>query len=895
MLQLKSISKEYVTGQLRQRALDGVTLSLRDSEFVAVLGPSGSGKTTLLNIIGGLDRYDSGSMIINGISTERYGDRDWDSYRNHTIGFVFQNYNLISHQSILSNVELSLTIAGVGRSERKARAMRALNDVGLGDQAHKRPNQLSGGQMQRVAIARALVNDPDILLADEPTGALDSETGIQVMELLKQVAKNHLVVMVTHNAELADRYATRIVNLKDGRIVGDSDPFEPEDGGVPEHRNMGRAKMSFSTALSLSFNNLLTKKARTLLTAFAGSIGIIGIALILSLSNGVNNYINDLQRSTMVSYPITLEAQAIDLSSLMAMRDIDREGGAGHELDKVYSSNFLFERASEATGSISENNLSAFKRYLDDESSEIHKYLGENGIVYSYDTRYNVYAYDPTGKLVTVENKAARMEGMFSMMNMGGNKLSCLLPGKDGALISSAVTENYDLLYGAWPENYDEVVLVINKYNELSYSALSEMGFLPYDEFDALRNEIYAGRQAVPEKYSFDYAQALQHRFYLLPACEMYKENENGTYSSVEEDPLALRAKLPEAIELKIVGIIRLSENANYSNILTPIAYTQALTHEIIARTDASAVVTAQKAQPDINVLTGLPFTAQNDADKAEQMRRLIKTMSIEQKEELGKQMVESFSALYPVNMDQMMNMGKSGYGAMLDMLALSENEEADRFLLMLYDAVLSSGSYDENMTVFGVMSLDAPSSISLYADTFEDKDAISACIDRYNETVEESDKAKYTDYVGLLMSSVTTIVNVISYVLIAFVAVSLVVSSIMIGVITYISVLERTKEIGILRAVGASKRNVSQVFNAETFIIGLLAGVLGVGVSLLLLIPINAIIHALAENVDVSAALPMGGRIVLIVLSILLTLISGLIPSGKAARRDPVTALRSE
>ncbi|MBQ6646585.1 MAG: ABC transporter ATP-binding protein/permease [Clostridia bacterium] len=899
MLKLTDIRKEYITGALRQEALKGVSVSLRDNEFVAVLGPSGSGKTTLLNIIGGLDRYDSGSMVINGISTDKYTDRDWDSYRNHSIGFVFQSYNLIAHQSILSNVELSLTIAGVSRSERKARAKKALSDVGLADHMHKRPNQLSGGQMQRVAIARALVNNPDILLADEPTGALDSETGLQVMELLKEVAKDHLVVMVTHNEELARAYATRIINLKDGQIVGDSDPYEPKSQALsePRHENMGRARMSFMTALSLSFNNLRTKKGRTILTAFAGSIGIIGIALILSLSNGVNNYITDLQKSTMVSYPITLQAQSFDLAAIIEMQDEDRTE-SDHALDQVYSNNRLWEMASQMTGSFASNNLSAFKTYLDDPASEIHKYLGENGIVYDYDTRFRLFAYDPNDTLVPVEDTASSSMDPTNMMSMTYTPpiSSQLLPGKDGALISTAITDNYELVYGSWPQRYDQVLVVLSRNNELPYSTLGNLGLVPYDEFQYLTNRVYAGEQVIPPEYTLRYEEVCAQTFYLLPACDLYVKTDRGTYSAIVDDPALLGRRVrADAIPLSVCGIIRPIEDSDYRGINTPIAYTQALTREIIARTEKSDIVTAQKASPDVNVLTGLVFTVGTDEEKIAQARALLENLSAEEKDALARQIMQSIPSQYTAQLDTFMQSSGEKYSTLIDLLPLLDRERADTLLLMIYDRTLSAGSFEENMTAFGAVSLDAPSTISLYADTFENKDAISACIDAYNAGVGEEDSVKYTDYVGLLMSSVTTIVNVISYVLIAFVAVSLVVSSIMIGVITFISVLERTKEIGILRALGASKHNVSQVFNAETFIIGLLAGVIGIGVSLLLLIPINAIIHSLAEDVNISASIPLIGAIALIIISTLLTLISGLIPSRKAAKRDPVTALRTE
>ena len=844
MLQIKDIRKEYITGDLRQTALDGVTLNLRDNEFVAILGPSGSGKTTLLNVIGGLDRYDSGDLIINEISTKQYTDHDWDSYRNHTIGFVFQSYNLIPHQSILANVELALTISGISRKERKERARLALEDVGLGNQLHKRPNQLSGGQMQRVAIARALVNDPDILLADEPTGALDTETSVQVMKLLKEVAKDRLVVMVTHNPELADAYATRIVKLRDGKITGDSDPYAVDEGklSAPKHENMGKASMSFRTALSLSFNNLRTKKGRTVLTAFAGSIGIIGIALILALSNGMNTYISDIQKSTMTSYPITIEAQSMDTSSMMSNRPApvgSRDNEIGHGLDAVYSNEASMERTASMSMSIKKNNLTQFKKYLEDETSPILQYIGENGIVYSYDTKFSVYAHDPDGTLVNTDgsslqggkNGSSALGGMDIMSSMmgtsstGNSNFEEILPGQDGALISSAVLDSYDVLYGAWPSAYDEVVLVLDENNEISADILYQLGILPTAEYKQLMSRIKTGEDMKMEKRTWNYAEICQHEFFLIPACDLYLDNGDGTFTDVSDSTAQIEALTGSALRLRISGVIRPSENADFANISSAIGYTQALTDYLIDHTNTSPVVKAQEASPDINVLSGAAFSSTDGS----------------------------------------------------------------------YVSIFSADSYDDNMAAFGVVSLNAPSSISLYADSFEAKDAISGCIDAYNQSVSEEYQITYTDYVALLTGSVTTIVNVISYVLIAFVAVSLIVSSIMIGIITYISVLERTKEIGILRAIGASKRNVSQVFNAETFIIGLLAGLIGVGITLLLLIPGNAIIHALTGSAGVNAALPLTSAVLLIVLSVILTLIGGLIPSRKAARKDPVAALRTE
>ena len=906
MLQIKNICKQYVTGDLVQEALDDVSLNLRDNEFVAILGPSGSGKTTLLNIIGGLDRYDSGDLIINGISTKKYKDRDWDSYRNHTIGFVFQSYNLIPHQTVLANVELALTISGISRSERRKRAITALEQVGLGEQLHKKPNQMSGGQMQRVAIARALVNNPDILLADEPTGALDSDTSIQVMDLLKEVAKDRLVVMVTHNPELAEQYANRIVRLRDGKIIDDTNPYILEEKSLdaPKHANMGRAAMSFFTALSLSFNNLRTKKARTLLTAFAGSIGIIGIALILSLSNGVNQYITDIQRDTMASYPISIQAETIDLSSIMsAGREASQGGEAGHDLDGVYANNTDMELISTMTTSITKNNLTDFKSYLDDPDSKIHQYLGENGIVYSYDTQFDVYTYDPEEELINTdgstfsdeaEETPAMMQRINEMMGTENSYFDELLPGQGDALISTAVTEHYDLLYGSWPTAYNEIVLILDENNEIPSSVLYELGLLPASEYRQLQDQLEQGEEITLEEHSWTYEDICEKVYYLVPACDYYVENEEGLYAYVGDDEEALADLVENGVQLTITGIIRPSADSNALLMNGYVGYTKALTDYLIDYTNASAVVRAQIDSPEVNVVSGFQFEPEDDAAKIADTKEYLTNLSISEKAALCQRMLRSMYADNPEQLEAMSSLGEAELADMLDQYLASDTLD-DESLLMIYDTYISPGSYDDNMTAFGWVSLDAPSSISIYADSFEDKDLIAGCIEDYNATTSSENQIHYTDYVGLLMSSVTTIVDVISYVLIAFVSVSLIVSSIMIGIITYISVLERTKEIGILRAIGASKRNVAQVFNAETFIIGLCSGLLGVGITALLLIPINSIIHSLAGITTINASLPIVAAGFLVLLSMLLTMIAGLLPSGKAAKKDPVTALRTE
>ena len=912
MLQIQNICKKYVTGDLVQTALDNVSLNLRDNEFVAILGPSGSGKTTMLNIIGGLDRYDSGDLIINGISTKKYKDRDWDSYRNHTIGFVFQSYNLIPHQSVLSNVELALTISGISRSERRRRAKEALEKVGLGNQLHKRPNQMSGGQMQRVAIARALVNNPDILLADEPTGALDSETSVQVMELLKEVAKDRLVVMVTHNPELANEYATRIVRVKDGHIVDDTDPYEIEQKlEEPQHKNMGKASMSILTALSLSFNNLRTKKGRTFLTAFAGSIGIIGIALILSFSNGVNTYITDIQKSTMTSYPISIEAQTIDLTSIMqkgqsSMKDSD----VTHELDGVYSNGTDIEMASSITTSFTKNNLTEFKKYMDNPDSEIRKHIRENGIVYSYNTKFDVFTYDSEGAFVNTDGSTLKSSSQTSATNMMAdmsndngmtmmtgstgktNNFTELLPGSDSASVSQAVTDAYDVLYGNWPSSYDEAVLVMNKNNEISSAVLYQLGILPTSEYKEIMKRIDAGEEVTMDTEKISYEDICNKEYYLLPASDMYVKDDNGNYKSIVSDNASLKDKAADGIKLKISGIVRQNDDNDNALINKAVGYTKALTDYLMDYADKSEVVKAQRENKDINITNGMAFSPADDAAKIADARTYLANLGVSDKASMFKKMMQMVYADNQQMYTQLMAMGEAQQAAMLD--SYLENPD-DSTLLSIYNSYISTGNYDDNMENFGVISEDAPSAINIYVDSFEAKDAVSDCIKKYNEGASEDDKISYTDYVGLLMNSVTTIINVITYVLIAFVAVSLIVSSIMIGIITYISVLERTKEIGILRAIGASKRNISQVFNAETFIIGFCSGIIGIAITLLLLIPCNSIIHAVTDSTAVNAALPPVSAVVLIILSMVLTFIGGLIPAKNAAKKDPVTALRTE
>ncbi len=1013
MLEIKNIQKQYKTGGLIQKALDGVSLSFRDNEFVAILGPSGSGKTTLLNIIGGLDRYDSGDLIINGVSTTKYKDRDWDTYRNHSIGFVFQSYNLISHQSVLQNVELALTISGISRSERRRRAKEALEKVGLGDQLHKKPNQMSGGQMQRVAIARALVNNPEILLADEPTGALDSQTGIQVMELLKEVARDRLVIMVTHNPDLAQQYATRIVNLRDGKIIDDSNPVDSREAVPRKAEKLKKSSMSRKTSLGLSFNNLLTKKRRTITTAAAGSIGIIGIALILSLSSGVNQYIEDLQKSTMSSYPITISASTVDITSLGSLAD--SLGGISGSSDSegepesgVHSDSNSLLVSSAVTSSFVENDLTAFKQYLDDPDSEIAEYIGENGIVYSYDTSFDVYTTDGDGNYLNTSRELEDDEdtsvvsmssssSMFSLMSgsssSGAENFEEMLAGTGDDLVSAVVTDSYDMFYGSWPESYDEVVLVLDENNSIDIAVLCQLGLITDAQYEEIAEAIGEGADEV-EEITLDYSDVVGTTFRLVTFSDYYTENEDGTFTDVSGSYDTLRETVDGGLTLTVTGIVRANEDAS-TTISATVGYTSALTEYIIDHTNSSAVILAQEADPETNVLTGLTFAEPDDETKAEEAAEYLSGLGVSDKatmytmltymgvsatdggtedaaasdgnamddvisdengddvsgmesadmaeneqsgegqteegqSEEGLTEADAAAADFAENGGMYAGLSEEDAGTLLEqgqiseeMLAMAEDFDISSFssggtttdettmaalldawladdpdteiLTLVYDNYLAGGSYEENMEAFGKVSFDAPSSISIYSDTFDDKDMVAECIADYNKTVDEDEQITYTDYVALMTSAITTMVNLISYVLIAFVAISLVVSCIMISIITQISVIERTKEIGILRAIGASKRNISQVFNAETFIIGIASGTIGIAISELLIIPINRLIHMLAGSEDVNAILPWNYALILILISIVITVLSGLAPAHSAAKKDPVVALRTE
>ena len=920
MLQLKNIVKSYTVGELTQVALKGISLNFRDNEFVSILGQSGSGKTTMLNIIGGLDRYDSGDLVINGTSTKKYRDADWDAYRNTSIGFVFQSYNLIPHQNVLSNVEMALTLSGVSRKERRRRAMEVLEKVGLQDHVHKKPNQLSGGQMQRVAIARALINNPDILLADEPTGALDTETSIQIMDLLKQIAEEKLVIMVTHNPELAEAYSTRIVNLKDGQIISDTDPYAIADERVEEKliKNPKRISMSFWTSLGLSFANLRTKIGRTILTSFAGSIGIIGIALILALSTGMNQYITRVQKETMTSYPITISSQTVDATSIMQLRTqmmgLSSSKETQSEDGKVHADYQSLKQSDAVTNNLIQNNLAEFKKYLDDPSSEIHQYVGENGIIYSYNISFGVYAKNPNQQLIDTNSELDGGNGnsnrprMFNFANMGVNNqaatnFSEMVAGTGGQPISSVVTDSYDMVAGSWPTNYNEVVMVLTEKNGIPVQSMYQLGFITKEQYTSAKNQL-ANKQD-GEDFTLSYEGMLQKTFYLVPSSDNYLKNENGNYSQIKNPEYDMDGLINKAIPLKVSGIIRPKEDAKNATIHTVVAYTNLLTNYVIDRANESAIVQAQKNTPEINVLNGVRFNATTDEEKIQDTKEYLLNLSEDEKVNMyqlilyydGKsqnQEINEDTNSFDMNALSKLSMNpQSGISSMLENY-LNDSPNTTT-LLAIYNDYIGGKSLEKNLASFGAVSYESPSSISIYADSFENKDAIGKAIENYNNYVGEDSKISYTDYVALMTSSLTTIINGISYVLIAFVAVSLIVSSIMIGIITYISVMERTKEIGILRALGASKKNISQLFNAETFIIGIFSGILGIGITLLLLIPINNVIQTISKIEDLSAVLPLESAGVLILISIVITVIGGFIPSRSAAKKDPVEALRTE
>ena len=838
MLELKNIKKNYITSTETVEALKGINIKFRENEFVAILGQSGCGKTTLLNIIGGLDKYTSGDLIINEKSTKQFKDKDWDTYRNHSIGFIFQSYNLIPHQSILSNVELALTISGVTKKERKQRAIEALKSVGLEDKVHKRPNELSGGQMQRVAIARALVNNPDIILADEPTGALDTKTSVQIMEILKEISKEHLIIMVTHNPELAEKYATRTIKILDGNIIDDTNPYKEETKQDKKGNRKKKPSMSFLTALSLSLNNLMTKKGRTILTAFAGSIGIIGISLILALSTGVQNYITSVEEDTLSSYPITIEKSTIDLGGIMSsLMENQHDENQEKRENTVYTRNITDSMLSMMSNQVKSNNLEEFKKHIE-QTDSIKQYA--NAIQYSYDLKLNLYKNDTTQNVVKVNpSQVMSIMGMDTMVEAGNQMYGSMMQSSD---VFEELYDNkemlemqYDLAQGKWPTEYNEVVLITDKNNEISDYTLYSLGLKDQEDLKEKMKKIRNGEEVEKEdeELTYTYEELLNLSFKILLNSDMYAK-ENGTWIDKSENEEYLKQKL---------------ENSEGG-----IGYTKQLTEYVINKANEKEIVKEQREKQDINIFTGLKF--QTDEEKQEFN---LENLSYSQRMALSSMNAEELSKL---------------------MKAYTENNEA---------------TYENNLIKLGVIDLESPKTISIYPKNFDAKDAISKAITEYNNTKEnENDKINYTDTVGIMMSSISTIIDAISYVLIAFVAISLIVSSIMIGIITYISVLERTKEIGILRAIGASKKDISRVFNAETFITGLVSGLLGIGVTIVLTIPINNAIRAVT-GVAVKAVLPLSAGITLVLISMFLTIIAGLIPSKMASKSDPVKALRTE
>lgn len=1004
MLELKNIKKDYPGGGETVQALKGISLQFRKSEFVSILGPSGCGKTTMLNIIGGLDQYTEGDLVINGKSTKDFKDRDWDAYRNHSVGFVFQSYNLIPHQTVLQNVELALTLSGVGKSERRSRAKKALEQVGLGSQLKKKPSEMSGGQMQRVAIARAIVNNPDIVLADEPTGALDTETSLQVMEILKEISKDRLVIMVTHNPNLAEKYSTRIVRMLDGLITDDSAPLseeeikkEQEEDKVKTEREkkVKKPSMSLSTSFGLSLKNLITKKGRTALTSFAGSIGIIGIALIFAVSQGTTAYIAALQEDTLSSYPITLEAHSMNLGALMEAFIGTAHSQEEHDNDAVYQKPMVYDLVNALSSAETiDNDLAAFKAYIEERRADTSDENGLNeaisGIQYTYDTEFLVYTENVDGTIIRSDSQELMQEllieyfglDMSSMMDLGeeyglmdsmGSMFSMgssmvlwqeMLSGDNGKLVSPLLESQYDVIYGSWPTEYNEIVLVVDENNEIDDMALYALGLKSKEEIDAVMQAAMnqTAIEVEQQKWSYEEICDMEFRVILNSSCYTLDEN-TGLYADLRESNAGLKYLYDNGLSLKVSGIIRPSEDAVSSMLTGSIGYTSELTEYIIEQSKNSAAVTAQLNNPSTDIFTGLPFKEstgdltdeQKEADFREYISGLdeqgkanayITIMSIPSQEQIDAAVSQTMDSMMRGEMEEMLNEAlaqQTGVNTeeLADYISSMTDEEfnsmftqiiAEQFTLQYaqqvqeqmgqmnaqelaaaldmalpsytteqcaeyYEQVLSfsESSYEDNMLELGYVDLDDPATINLYASSFENKELIEQAIEDYNSTVSELEQIEYTDYVGLMMSSVTSIINAVTYVLIAFVAVSLIVSSIMIGVITLISVQERTKEIGILRAIGASKRNVSSMFNAETVIIGFTSGALGVIITYILCIPINLILHHLTGINTLSAYLPVPVAVILVLISVALTLFSGIIPSRSAAKKDPVVALRTE
>lgn len=855
MLQCKNIIKDYVSGDEIVHALKGVSLSFREHEFVSILGQSGCGKTTFLNIIGGLDHYTSGDLIINGKSTKDYSDKDWDTYRNHQVGFVFQSYNLIMHQSVLSNVELALTLTGVNKEERRKRAIEALNKVGLSDQIHKKPTQMSGGQMQRVAIARAIVNNPDIILADEPTGALDSATSVQIMEILKEISKDKLVIMVTHNPQLADEYSSRIIRLKDGSLVSDSNPFNEQEMNV-DMSVLKRPDMSFKMACSLSLNNLMTKKARTFLTSFAGSIGIIGIALIMSLSHGMQSYIDQMENDTMASYPIEIQANSSDMSTLMTTMMGMKKKTEEHKDSKIYSRPYV-EDVLESLSSSKKNNLSAFKSYIESSKGKEFRKTAK-AIEYDYNLNLQVYNENTDSGLVQVSpNGLLDKLGMSDMMSIQSQFMDSSAMTNDQVWLSLPESkklrdDEYQLVEGKWPTNYNEVVLEVDENNEITDYALYSLGLLDQDELvknyqKILNGEIDKISKTKLKSYSVD--DILNLKFRLVLNSDLYQKV-NGLWINQSENESYMKDVVSKSPEINVVGIIKPSESTVSQPTMGGVYYTKAMEEYVTSKTENAQIVKEQKTNPNINIFTQTEFASG-------------------QKMSMSNLTNEQMMQLSSMSQEELMNY----------MNTYNENINA---------------TYDSNLTKLGVVDYSNPTKISLYASSFDGKEKLSDLITSYNKKQTKSNVITYNDFIGTMLSSVTNVVNIISYVLIAFVSVSLIVSSIMIGIITYISVLERTKEIGILRSIGASKKDITRVFNAETFIIGLISGVLGILITLVLNVPISVVVENMT-GVSHIAKLPVNGAVFLIFIDLVLTILAGLIPSKIASKKDPVEALRSE
>ncbi len=1001
MLTLKQICKDYPAGGDTVHALKGIDLQFRKSEFVAILGPSGCGKTTMLNIIGGLDSYTSGDLVINGVSTKHYKDRDWDGYRNHSIGFVFQSYNLIPHQTVLQNVELALSLSGVSKNERRQRAKAALESVGLADQLKKKPAEMSGGQMQRVAIARALVNDPDIILADEPTGALDTQTSLQVMEILKEVAKERLVIMVTHNPDLADQYATRTIGMLDGVITSDSMPLTPEeaesitaqDQATKRTKKAKKPSMKFATSFGLSLKNLFTKKGRTALTSFAGSIGIIGIALITAVSQGMTTYIDLLQEDTLSSYPLTLEAQHMDISTLMTTFMAGAASSETHDKDAVYQKGMLYDMLNALNALEShQNDLTAFKTYIQQEQKKedseggLHQSL--NGVQYTYAMDLLVYTKNVDGNIVESDTNALMQELLAEYMGMelpammgGGSSMGSmssmssmsamstglwqeLLAGEDGDMVNPLLEKQYDLVYGAWPKAYNQIVLVLDENNELDDLTLYALGLKSKEDIDKLADAALNKKELEAPNQKWSYKEICQMEFRTVLGADCFtKDDKTGLWTDLRETQAGMKYLYDKGTKLQVTGIIRPNEDAVSTMLTGSIGYTHALTEYVIQKTDKAPAVQAQKKSPDVDIFSGLPFKPESDeltdAQKADEFKNHLNTLDEAHKAEAYQKMMsipaqKDLDAMVDAAMQSMdrAQMEETLVQALTAQMGMAQKDVADylknmndedlkesfaqlvaekvkmdyaakvqtqlaamtptqlvaaldaslptmsnEMLALYYDQVLTFAQtdYDQNMRTLSVVDLDTPATINLFASSFENKDRIEEAIAKYNKELDELEQIRYTDYVGLMMESVTIIINAITYVLVAFVAISLVVSSIMIGVITLISVQERTKEIGILRAIGASKKNVSRLFNAETMIIGFLAGLVGVGVTYLLCIPINMILHLLTGIPNLDAILPWPVALILVAVSLLLTLFAGIIPSRSAAKKDPVVALRSE